>query len=207
KVGEIYEGPKRFDVTVWGAPKWRTDVSALQSLPIDTPTGTQVRLMDVADVEVVPTPNEIRHEAASRRIDITCNVKDRDLGSVARDVEQKVKSILFDREYHPEFLGEYAARQASTRRLYWLSALAMAGIAVLLYTDFGSLRLTAVALLTLPFALIGGVAGGLLTDGVLSLGSLVGVVTVVGVAAPNGVMLVSHYRPPADLARAPVSTQ
>ncbi|HKB05549.1 MAG TPA: efflux RND transporter permease subunit [Gemmataceae bacterium] len=194
KVGEVYEGPKRFAVTVWAAPKWRTDVSALQDLPIDTPAGTQVRLGDVADVMVLPTPNEIRHEAASRRIDITCNVKDRDLGSVARDVEEKVRAVPFDREYHPEFLGEYTARQESTRRLYWLAALALAGIAVLLYTDFGSLRLTAVALLTLPFALIGGVAGVLLTDRVLSLGSLVGFVTVLGIAARNGIMLVSHYR-------------
>jgi CzcA family heavy metal efflux pump len=207
KVGEIYEGPKRFDVTVWGVPKWRTDVTVLQSLPIDTPTGTQVRLMDVADVEFVPAPNEVRHEGASRRIDITCNVKDRDLGSVARDVEEKVKTIPFDREYHPEFLGEFAARQASTRRLYWLSALALAGIAVLIYTDFGSLRLTLVALLTLPFALIGGVAGVLLTGHVLSLGSLVGFVTVLGIAARNGIMLVSHYRHLEDVEGVPFSDE
>ncbi|HJZ91672.1 MAG TPA: efflux RND transporter permease subunit [Gemmataceae bacterium] len=203
KVGEVYDGPKRFAVTVWAAPKWRTDVSALQDLPIDTPTGTQVRLGDVADVKIDPTPNEVRHEAASRRIDITCNVKDRDLGSVARDVEQKVRAMHFDREYRPEFLGEYAAREESTRRLYWLAALALAGIAVLLYTDFGSLRLTIVALVTLPFALIGGVAGVLLTDGVLSLGSLVGFVTVLGIAARNGIMLVSHYRHLEDLEGVP----
>jgi Cu/Ag efflux pump CusA len=159
--------------------------------------------MDVADVEIVPTPNEVKHEAASRRIDVTCNVKDRDLGSVAREVEEKVKSVPFDREYHPEFLGEYAARQESTWRLYWLCALALVGIAVLLYTDFGSLRLTLVALVTLPFALIGGVAGVLLTDRVLSLGSLVGFVTVLGIAARNGIMLVSHYRHLEDFEEVP----
>lgn len=194
KVGEVYEGPKRFDVAVWAVPRWRTDLSAVQALPIDTPTGTQVRLQDVADVEIVPTPNEVKHEGASRRIDITCNVKDRDLGSVARDVEAKVKAIPFDREYHPEFLGEFAARQESARQLYWLSALALLGIAILLYTDFGSWRLMLMALVTLPFALIGGVGAVLLTDRVLSLGSLVGFVTVLGIAARNGIMLVSHYR-------------
>jgi CzcA family heavy metal efflux pump len=194
KVGEVYDGPKRFDVTVYASPKWRTDIYAVQSLPIDTATGTQVRLMDVADVVMVPTANEVKHEAASRRIDITCNVKDRDLGSVARDVEAKVKEVPFAREYHPEFLGEYAARQASTRQLYWLSALALAGIAVLLYSDFGSWRLTTMAMLTLPFALIGGVAAVLLTDRVLSLGSIVGFVTVLGIAARNGILLISHYR-------------
>lgn len=194
KVGEIYEGPKRFDVTVWTVPRWRTDLAAVQALPIDTPTGTQVRLRDVADVEIVPTPNEIKHEGASRRIDITCNVKDRDLGSVARDIEAKVKTVPFDREYHPEFLGEFKARQESASRLFWLSILAVAGIAVLLFTDFGSWRLTLLALGTLPFALIGGVAATLLTDRVLSLGSLVGFVTVLGIAARNGIMLISHYR-------------
>ncbi len=194
KVGEVYDGPKRYDVMVWGTPRWRTDLSSVQALPIDLPNGTQVRLSDVADVAIVPTPNEIKHEAASRRIDITCNVKDRDLGSVARDVEKNVSALPFDREYHPEFLGEYMARQKSTQRLYWLSLLALAGIAILLYTDFGSWRLTGIALLTLPFALIGGVAGVLLTDRVLSLGSLVGFVTVLGIAARNGIMLISHYR-------------
>jgi Cu/Ag efflux pump CusA len=194
KVGETYEGPKRFDVAVWAVPRWRSDVSAVQALPIDTPTGAQVRLQDVADVEIVPTPNEIKHEGASRRIDITCNVKDRDLGAVARDVEAKVKTLSFDREYHPEFLGEFAARQESARQLYGLALLALVGIAILLYSDFGSWRLTALTLATLPFALIGGVAGTLLTDRVLSLGSLVGFVTVLGIAARNGILLVSHYR-------------
>jgi CzcA family heavy metal efflux pump len=194
KVGEVYDGPKRFDVTVWAVPERRTDVSALRELPIDTVIGTQVRLMDVADVYETPAPNEVKHEAASRRIDITCNVAGRDLGSVAREVEDRVKQVPFDREYHPEFLGEYEARQASARRLYLLAGLALVAIAVLLYTDFGSGRLTILALFTLPFALIGGVAGVLLTDRVLSLGSLVGFVTVLGIAARNGIMLISHYR-------------
>ena len=101
----------------------------------------------------------------------------------------------FDREYHPEFLGEYAARQdIDAAAVLAFGRSPLVGIAVLLYTDFQSWRLMLVALLTLPFALIGGVAGVLLTDRVLSLGSLVGFVTVLGIAARNGIMLVSHYR-------------
>ena len=194
KVGEVFEGQKKFDVIVWGVPDVRADVTALQDLPIDTPLGHQVRLGNVADVVIVPAANEVRRENASRRLDVTCNVQGRDLGSVAREIEEKVRAVPFDREYHPEFLGEYAARQESARRLYLLAALALIGIVLLLYVDFGAWRPTALVALTIPFALVGGVFGVLLTGGVLSLGSLVGFVTVLGIAARNGIMLVSHFR-------------
>jgi CzcA family heavy metal efflux pump len=194
KVGEVYEAQKRFDVVVWGVPSTRSDLNALRALPIDTPAGVQVRLGDVADVAIVPTPNEIKRENASRRLDITCNVQGRDLGAVARDIEEKVKAIPFDQEYHPEFLGEYAARQESTNRLYALAAAALLGIALLLYVDFQAWRPTLIVLLTVPFALIGGVVSVLMTGGILSLGSLVGFVTVLGIAARNGIMMVSHFR-------------
>ncbi len=91
-------------------------------------------------------------------------------------------------------LGEYAAREASQRRLLTLGLLSMLGILLVLHADFGSARLVALVALTLPFALIGGVAAAFLSGGVLSLGSLVGFVTVLGIAARNGIMLVSHYR-------------
>ncbi len=195
KVGEIYGDSKSIDVVVWGMPKLRTDISSLQGLLIDVPAGGgSVRLGDVADIEIVPAPNEIKHEKASRRIDITCNVKGRDLGSVARDVEQAVKKLDFPQGYHPEFIGEYAARVESQQRLLALAGLSMIGIVLLLHVDFRSWRLVAIVCLTIPFALVGGVAGVILDNGVLSLGSLVGFVTVLGIAARNGIMLVSHYR-------------
>ena len=194
KVGEAYEGQKRFDVVVWGVPEVRTDVSAIQALPIDTPGGMQVRLGDVTDVVVVPAPNEIKRENASRRLDITCNVQGRDLGSVATEIESLVQAIPFDREYHPEVLGEYAARQQSTSKLAWMALLSMIGIVLLLYIDFQALRPTLLVAITIPFALIGGVVAVALTGGTLSLGSLVGFVTVLGIAARNGIMMVSHFR-------------
>lgn len=194
KVGEVFDGQKKFDVVVWGVPRLRSNLAAVRALEIDTPIGTQVHLGDVADVVIVGAPNEIKRENASRRLDVTCNVSGRDLGSVARDVEEKVKAIPFDREYHPEFLGEYAARQESTRRLYALAALSLVGIVLLLYVDFGSWRPTWLVALTIPFALVGGVFAVVFTTGVVSLGSLVGFVTVLGIAARNGIMLVSHFR-------------
>ena len=194
KVGEVYEDQKKFDVVVWGVPAVRSDLAAIRALPLDTPSGTQVRLGDVADVMVAPTPNEIKRENASRRLDITCNVAGRDLGSVAREIEAQVRQIRFDREYRPEFLGEYAARQESTRRLYGLAALALVGMVLLLYVDLQAWRPALIVVFTVPFALIGGVGAVLISGGVLSLGSLVGFVTVLGIAARNGIMLVSHFR-------------
>ncbi|MGV3608047.1 MAG: efflux RND transporter permease subunit [Planctomycetaceae bacterium] len=194
KVGEVYEGQKRYAVVVWGEPQLRTDSEALRSLLIDTPSGAQVRLSDVADVTIAPMANEIKRESASRRIDVTCNVEGRDLGSVAADIEANVRKLSFDREYHPEFLGEFAARQQSSRRLFLFSMLSMVGIVMLLYVDFQSWRLTGIVMITITFALTGGVLGVFLTGGILSLGSLVGFVTVLGIAARNGIMMVSHYR-------------
>ncbi len=163
-------------------------------LRISLPAGGDAPLGDVADIRIAPAPNIIQREGASRRIDVTCDVKGRDLGSVAREIEGKVKALSFDRGYHPEFLGEYAARQASKNRLLALSAFALLGILLLLHADFRSPRLVALVAVSLPFALVGGVAAALITGGVLSLGSLVGFVTVLGIAARNGIMLVSHYR-------------
>lgn len=194
KVGEVYKDQKVFDVAVWGAPRVRGDIGAIGELPIESADGTPVPLRDIAAVVIQPTPNEIKRESASRRIDVTCNAKDRDLGSVARDIEQKVRALTFAREYHPEFLGEYAARQESRDRLFLLGAAALVGIMLLLHVDFGSARLAFLVFLTLPFALIGGVVAASLAGGILSLGSLVGFVTVLGIAARNGIMLVSHYQ-------------
>ncbi len=111
------------------------------------------------------------------------------------EIEEKVRGLSWDdREYYPEFLGEYAARQASTRKLYALSALAVVGIVLLLYVDFQAWRPTLIVAFTMPFALIGGVMAVVLSGGKLSLGSLVGFVTVLGIAARNGIMMVSHFR-------------
>jgi CzcA family heavy metal efflux pump len=194
KVGEVYEGQKRFDVVVWAEAGCRDDVESIRALPIDTPAGVLVRLGEVADVMVVPMPNEIKREAASRRLDITCNVQGRDLGAVAAEVEEKVRGLKFEAGYHPEFLGEEAVRRESSQRLYALSGLALLGVLLVIYSDFGSWRLTFITAFTLPFALVGGGVGVMLTGGVVSLGSLVGFVTVLGIAARNGIMLVSHYR-------------
>ena len=194
KVGELYDDQKIFDVVVWGEESLRGDISSLRNIRISTPNGGDVPLGEVAELRIAPSPNIIQRENASRRIDVACDVKGRDLGTVAREIEAKVRGMEFERGYHPEFLGEYAARQASQNRLFALAGLSLVGILLLLYTDFRSLRLALLVFASFPFALVGGVIAAFLTGGVLSLGSLVGFVTVLGIAARNGIMLVSHYR-------------
>ncbi len=196
KVGEVYQEQRVHDVTVWSVPSARADYTTLRELLIETPSGGHVRLADVADLAIVPTPNAIKREGASRRIDVTCNVASgQALGDVVREIEQRIGKITFARGYHPEILGEWAERQFAQSRLLWLSLASLAGILVLLLADFQSVRLTLLIALTLPFALIGGVfAVWFFGKGILSLGSLVGFVTVLGIAARNGILLVSHYR-------------
>jgi Cu/Ag efflux pump CusA len=200
RVGEVFEDQKIHNVAVWSKPSARTDIEALRRLLIDSilpgATGSvaAVRLGDVADLAIVPTPNEIKREGGSRRLDVTCNVSGRDLGAVARELEQRLAQIRFPAGHHPEILGEYRERQQSSQRLAWMSALAVLGIFVLLLADFQRLRLALLVGGTLPFALIGGVLAAWIQGGVLSLGSLVGFVAVIGIAARNGIMLVSHFR-------------
>lgn len=194
KAGEIYQEQKIFDVVVWGTPEHRRNVEQIRELLIDIPSGGRVPLKDVADVHIAPAPNEITRESSSRKIDVTCNTKGRDLGSVARDIESTLKNIPFDAGYHPEILGEYKERQESQSRLYKMMLLSLLGIFLILYVDFRSYRTASLILLSLPFALSGCVFAAWISGGVLSLGSLVGFVTVLGVAARNAIMLISHYR-------------
>jgi CzcA family heavy metal efflux pump len=194
KVGEFYDGQGLFDVVVWGVPEVRGNLEAIRGLRVPLANGATVPLDSVSEVYVSAVPNEITRENGSRRIDVTANVRGRDLGAVARDVETRLAGFRFERGYYAEVLGEFAERQASTRRLLLLSLVSLAGIVLILLVDFGSLRLVGLVLATLPFALVGAVVAAFLTGGVLSLGSLVGLVTVVGIAARNGIMLVSHYR-------------
>ena len=193
KLGEIYRDQKAFDVALWGEPAVRGDLHALADLMIQAPTGAPVRLRDIATVRIMPAPNEVKRENGQRRIDVTLNVAGADLGGVARAVEAAVAQVPFATGYSPRVLGEYAALQESRQRLWSTGLLCLVGILLLVWLEFRSGRITALVALSLPFALVGGVVGVALTGGVLSLGSLVGFVTVIGISARNGIMLLSHY--------------
>jgi CzcA family heavy metal efflux pump len=196
EVGDVFRNGQVFDVNVIATSENRNDLTALRNIPIDTPDGGTVRLEDVAAVRIAPTPNAIRREGSSRRIDVQANVdaNGRDLGSIVADVEAALAKIEFPLEYHPELLGEYAELQAAQRSLIGYTLAAVFGIFLLLQASFKSWRLAVLAFLALPAALVGGVIAAYITGGIISLGSLVGFLTVLGIAARNGIMLINHYQ-------------
>jgi Cu/Ag efflux pump CusA len=194
EVGSLFEEQKVFDVVVWSTPQTRQSLTSIRELPIDTPSGARVRLGDVADVRVVPTLSEIKHEGISRRIDVTANVRGGDLGAVRSDIERRLQQIAFPREYRANLLGGFAEQQAGQQRLLIVGLLALVGIFLLLQAAFGSWRLAAVVFLAVPAALVGSLLAAFFGSRILSLGSLAGFLAVLGIAARNGIMLIAHYQ-------------
>jgi len=192
EVGDIFRDGKAYDVQVWSKPEIRHSLSDIRELLIDTPDGGHVRLADVAEVAIKPTPNAIEREAGTRKIDVGANVRDRDLGAVIGDVEDRLDAVEFPLGYSFELLGEFAERQSATQRLRGYAMAAAVGVLLLLVLAFRNWRLGLMAFLALPMALIGGLIGAYLGGGVISLGSLVGFFTVLGIVARNGIMLITH---------------
>jgi CzcA family heavy metal efflux pump len=195
EAGDIFRNGRAYEVQLWSTPETRQNLSDVKQLLIDTPNGGHVELQDVADVKVVPTPNAIPHQDLFRFLDIGANIDgSRDLGSVVADLESRLEKIDFPLGFRYELLGEYTERQAATRRLMIFAVAAAVGIFLLLQASFASWRLATLTFLTLPMALVGGAIGAYLGGGILSLGSVVGFFTVLGIVARNGIMLISHYQ-------------
>jgi len=194
EVGDIFRVGRAYDVQVWSRPESRNSLSDINALLIDTPSGEKIPLQDVAEVRIAPIPNKIHRENQSRSIDVEANARGRDLGEVAQDVEDALEDIQFPHEYHSELLGEFAERQASQRNLLVYGAACAIGVFILLVMAFNNWRLATLSFLTLPSALVGGVVAVYIAGGVLSLGSLVGFLTVFGIGARNGIMLISHFQ-------------
>ena len=190
-VGSLFHEQKIFDVVVWGRPELRESISDVRNLLIDTDTGT-VRLEEVADVRIASANSIIYRQGSSRRVSISADVGDRPLGDIAADVASALKAITFPFEYHAEVVGEHAERRAALRPIY---AYMMAGtilIFLLLQSSLGSWTLAALSVGGVPIALVGGLIATLLAGGVFSLGSLLGFVTVLGLAVRHGISFVAH---------------
>jgi CzcA family heavy metal efflux pump len=195
EVSDLFFGGKAYDVHVWSIPSARNSLSDVEKLPIDTPDGGRVRLDQVANIKIAPTPNNIQREDQSRRIDVGANVKEGyDLASVVEQVEDRLEGVKFPQAYHAEVLGESTELNGAQDRLSLFGIAAAIVIFLLLQAAFGSLRLAAMTFILLPMALVGGVLAVKLGDGILSLGSLIGFLTVFGIAARNGILMVSHFQ-------------
>ncbi|MDX6652876.1 MAG: hypothetical protein QOJ38_1657 [Solirubrobacterales bacterium] len=192
EVGDIYRGGKAYDVHVWSTPETRSNLDDVRALPIDTPAGGRVPLSRVADVAVRPTPSGIKRENVSRRIDVIAEPKGRSLSAVVDDVQDRTDEVRFPVGYHAEVLGEGAETHAAGAKLRNLGLLAAVAIFGLLVAAFRSLRLALLLFVTLPMALVGGVLAAFIGGGVVELGSLVGFLTVLGIAARNGILMINH---------------
>ena len=195
EVGDLYRKGKAYDVNVWSVPLIRTSLTDLQKLPIDIPGGGYVTMGELADVRIRPTQNVIERENDSRRIDVDGEVpKGRDLGAIMREVESHVSKVSFPLGYHAEILGEYAERQAAQNRLLIFFVVACIGVFLVLLASFGNGRLAILSFLILPSALVGGILAAFATSGIITLGSLVGFLTVFGIVARNGIMMINHFQ-------------
>jgi CzcA family heavy metal efflux pump len=192
EVGSLFEEQKVFGVVVWGTPENRNSLSSIRELLIDTPGGGHVRLGDVAQVRVAPSPAVIRHESVSRYLDVAANVDGRSTGSVEEDVERRLQEIQFPLEYHAEVLDPEG--RTPQGRLIAVGIAAAIGVLLLLQASFGSWRLAFLAFLAFPFALSGGALGTLADGGTLSLGSLVGFIALLGISARNGILMITHLQ-------------
>ena len=191
--GSLFEDQKVFDVVVLGVPAVRDNLTTIQNLQIDTPSGGHVLLKDVADVRIRSAAAVIEHDAVSRRIDVRANVSGRGAGVVAAEIREKLASVSFPAEYHAEVLNWNADRATNRLRSWALVAAATLGVLLLLQAAFGRWRLALVLLLLLLLAPVGGVVAARF-GGPVSLGSLLGLLAVWALALRNGVQLIAHYQ-------------
>ena len=189
-VGFLFKEQKIYEVVVHGAPEARQSMTNLNDLWIEKSDRQYARLGDVAALKMVSTPSVIKHEAISPYVDVVANVAGRDFSSVADEVEDALEKIKFPLEYHPQLLGEYAENQSAQRRMIGAGIACLIGIFLLLQACFSSWRQALVGFSAIPVAAAGGVLAVLVSGGVMSLGSIIGFLAVLGIAARNVVLLI-----------------
>ena len=193
-VGYLFEEQKINDVVVWGSPEARQSLTSLRDLWVGKSDRHMVRLSDVAEVSIAPTPTVLRHEALAAYVDVAANVVERDLGAVAKEVNERLQRIEFPLEHSPKLLGEYSERVEAQRRMLGITVAVVIGIFLLLQACFGSWRLASIGFLALPASIVGGLIAAFVSGSGISLGSIVGLLAVLGVAARSSLLLINHYQ-------------
>ena len=193
-VSQVYEKGKSFDLTVRVRDDLRDEMEKIRNLMIDTSDGKKIPLNYIAEVRSAMGPNTISRENVKRKIVISANVADRDLRSVVNDIQARVdKDIKLPEGYHLEYGGQFESEQAASRTLLLTSLMSIAVIFLLLYHEFRSVKESAIILINLPLALIGGVFALLMTTGEVSIPAIIGFISLFGIATRNGMLLISHY--------------
>ena len=193
-VSQVLEQQQTFDLVVWLEPEARQSLDTIGNLMVDTPSGNKIPLAQVATVQDGTGPNTINRENVSRLIVVAANAQGRDLRSVVNDIQEKVKQqVQIPAGYYIQYAGQFEAEERASQNILLFSAIAFVVITIIMYLSVKSVASTAMIMINLPLALVGGAIAVALTGGVLSIASLVGFVTLFGVATRNGLLLVDNY--------------
>ncbi|MDF7814868.1 efflux RND transporter permease subunit [Hymenobacter sp. YC55] len=193
-VSQMLDGQKRFDLIVKLPENQRNDVTTIANTRIETPSGALIPVSEVADVSYEPGPNTVNHENTQRRITVSLNVAGRDLGSTVQEVQARIaQQVKLPPGYYLTYGGQFESQQSASSKILWLSLFSLAGIFLVLFSHFKSPLMVGQIMLNIPLALIGSVVAVLLTGGTFSIASLVGFITLTGIASRNGIMMISHY--------------
>lgn len=193
-VSDVYEEEKRFPLVLRYNDKSRGSIEGIRNTMIDTHDGRKVPLSFVADIESSSGPGEISRENVGRKIVVSVNVAGRDVGSVVKDIRRKInENVQFPTGYHIEYGGQFESAANASRRLIAASIVAIMVIFLILYQEFRDSSLSAIVLLNLPLALIGGIFAIKASSNVISIPSIIGFITLFGIATRNGILLISHY--------------
>ena len=192
--GQILDGQKTFDIIVRATDEERTNIEKMKNTLITSPSGNQIPLQQIADIEYANAINSVYHENTQRRIVISCNVQGRDLGSTVKEIQSKLKSdVPLPQGYFLKYGGQFESQQEASKLIGLLSIFAFLGIFLVLFSHFKSSRIVIQIMLNIPLALIGSVIAVVMTGGTFSIATLVGFITLTGIASRNGIMMISHY--------------
>lgn len=192
--GQILDGQKTFDIIVRATDEERTNIEKMKNTLITSPSGNQIPLQQIADIEYANAINSVYHENTQRRIVISCNVQGRDLGSTVKEIQSKLKSDApLPQGYFLKYGGQFESQQEASKLIGLLSIFAFLGIFLVLFSHFKSSRIVIQIMLNIPLALIGSVIAVMMTGGTFSIATLVGFITLTGIASRNGIMMISHY--------------
>ena len=193
-VSQVLDGQRTYDVLVRFADAGRSDLDALRHALVDTPSGVKIPLENLATILDSKGPNSIVREDAQRRIVVSCNTAGRDLGSVITEMQQKIGDhVELPPGYFITYGGQFESQEAATRTIAFLGLLSLIGMVLVLYTHFNSMTIVLQVLINIPLALIGSITAIFLSGGVLSVATLVGFITLTGIASRNTIMMISHY--------------
>jgi len=192
--GQIIDENKSFDILLRTTEEERGNIESIRNTLIDAPDGNLIPLQQIATIENTTSINTITHENTQRKITISCNVQGKDLGTTVEQIQKEIAAkVKLPEGYYVQYGGQFESQKSASRLIFFLSIFSLAGIFIVLYSHFKSPQIVLQIMLNIPLALIGSVLAVLLTGGTFSVATLVGFITLTGIASRNGIMMISHY--------------